>query len=353
MTPVLKESALAFARRLKWADLFPVPREFREALSWRGPELHVNRRGFTVFRRGGPGIDLPRQSADFCETVVGLKSIIAGSKRICLSLDKELILTSSVDIPFTSDGMTEQILALRRSQEIPAEPSDYLHGWFDDPAHPIGAIRHVVDVVVRREMMERIFSQLRDIGTACEMVFVRNGLGPALPIAWDGNGLAYKQIEIKTWIKRTWLSMIGGGFAGILVVSALLNQQGNTITRIEEQLTALQPEAKRVTKQARANDALLSQVALLVGRKSPPQLASVQLDKLAGLLPDDIVLTAFRFDPGSIVLEGFAPAPEQLIELLSKQNNVSNVAFLAPVFRNPGETKSRFVVSFSLAGGSK
>jgi Tfp pilus assembly protein PilN len=354
MTPSLKESALAFVRRLEWADLFPVPREFREALSWRGPELHVNSQGFSVFRRGGPGIDLTGQSTEAAfGTVEELKSILAGRKRICLSLDKDLTLTSSVDIPYTSNRMTEQILGLRRSQEIPAKPSDYMHGWFDDPAHPNGALRQVVDVVVRRDVMERVFSQLRITGTGCEIVFVRSGLGLALPFAWNGNGLTYKRSEIKTWVRRTWLSLACAGFGGILVASALLNQQSNTITRIDEQLTVLQPQAKRITKQTHANDALLSQVALLVGLTSPARLASAKLEELAALLPDDMVLTAFRFDSGSIVLEGFAPAPEQLIELLSKQKNVSNVAFSAPVFRNPGETKSRFVVSFSLAGGSK
>jgi hypothetical protein len=354
MTLSLKESALAFVRRLEWADLFPVPREFREALSWRSPELHVNSHGFTVFQKGGPGIDLTGLSADAsCETVEELRSILAGRKRVCLSLDRELILTSSVEIPHTSDHMAEQILGLRRSQEIPAKPSDYMHGWFDDPVRPSGASRHIVDVVVRRDVVERIFLHLRDAGTTCETVFVRNGFGSVLPFAWDANGFAYKRIEIKTWIKRAWFSLTCAGFAGILVVSALLNQQSSTINRIDEQLNALQPEAKRATKQAHANDALLSQVALLVGRTSPPQLASVQLEQLAALLPDDMMLTAFRFDSGSIELEGFATAPEKLIELLSKQKYVSKVAFLAPVFRNPGETKSRFVVSFLVTGGSK
>jgi Fimbrial assembly protein (PilN) len=354
MTPSLKESALAFVSRLEWVDLFPVPREYLEARSWRGPELHLNSNGFTVFRSGGPGIDLRGQPPEaFCETVDELKRILAGRKSICLSLDKVLTLTSYFDIPSTSDRMTEKILDLRRSQEIPVKPADYLHGWFDDPAHPSGVLRHVVDIVVRRDMVERVFSQLRSIGTGCEMVFVRNGLGSVLPFAWDINGLAHKRNEIKSWIKRTLLSLICAGFSGVLLVSALLNQQSNTITRIDEQLAALQPEAKRATKQAHANDALSSQVALLVDRTSPSRLASVQLEQLAKQLPDDMVLTAFRFDSGSIELEGFATAPEQLIELLGKQKNVSNVAFLSPVFRNPGETKSRFVVSFLVKGGSK
>lgn len=354
MTQSLKESAFAFMRGLEWADLFPAPREFREAMAWRGAELHINIRGFALFKGGGPGLGLTGQTAEAtCESVDDLKGILAGRQRIAVSLDKELTLMSLIDIPHTSGRMTEQILGLRRSQEIPAKPSDYLHGWFDDSSHQNGASRRVVDVVVRRDLIERVFLQLGDLSTACEMVFVRTGLGPALPFAWDSSGLAYRRNEIKAWVQRTLLSVACCGIAGTLVASVLLNQQSNTITRIDEQLTALQPEAKRITQQAHANDALLSQAALLADRTSPSQLPSAQLEQLAAQLPDDMVLTAFRFDAGAIVLEGFATAPEQLIELLSKQENVSSVAFLAPVFRNPGETKSRFVVSFLLTGGSK
>jgi Tfp pilus assembly protein PilN len=354
MTQSLKESAFAFVRRLEWADLFPAPREFREATAWRGPELHLNSQGFTQFKRGGPGIDLTGLTPEaMCESVESLKSILVRQKRISLSLDKELTFTSSIEIPHASDRMTEQILGLRRSQEIPAKPSDYIYGWFDDPSQTNGVTRRVIDVVVRRDVIERVLLQLREIGVACEMVVVRHGLEPAMPLAWDNSGLAYRRNEIKTWLKWTWLALACCGFAGVLLASVLLNQQSNTITTIDEELAALQPEAKRITQRAHANDALLSQVALLVERTSPSQLPSAQLEQLAGQLPDDIVLTAFRFDAGSIILEGFATAPEELIELLSKQQNVTNVAFLAPVFRNPGETKSRFVVSFSIAGGSK
>lgn len=354
MTQSLTESAFEFVRGLEWADLFPAPREFREAMAWRGPELHINTQGFTLFKRGGPGIDLVGQTAEaMCESVEALKSILSGKMRVSLSLDRELTLTSILDIPYTSDRMTEQILGLRRSQEIPAKPSDYMYGWFDDPSPANGDSRRVVDVVVRRDVVDRVLARLRDSDAACEMVVVRNGLGPALPVAWDSSGLAYRRNEIKTWVQRTLLSLACCGIAGTVVASVFLNQQSNTITRIDEELIALQPEAKRITQQAHANDGLLSQVALLEDRTSPSQLPSVQLEQLAGQLPDDMVLAAFRFDAGTIVLEGFATAPEQLIELLSKQENVSNVAFSAPVFRNPGETKSRFVVSFSLARGSK
>ncbi len=351
MTPSLKESAITFVRGLEWVDLFPVPREFAEALSWRGPELHLNSHGFSLFQKGGPGINLTGQSAEAtCETVEELTGILAGRKTISLSLDKVLTLTSPIDIPFTSDRKTEQILDLRRGQEIPAKPSAYMKGWFNDPSLPTGASRQVVDVVVRRDVIDRILSQLRDAGTNCELVFARNGLATALPCAWNSDGLAYKQKEIKTWLKRTWLSLVCVGLAGVLCAAALLSQQGNSIVKIDEQLAVLQPEATRITKQIHAKDVLLLQVSQLVDRTSPTRLASAQLEELAALLPDDMVLTAFKYEAGSVVLEGYATAPEKIIELISKHGNFENVAFSAPVFRNPGEAKSRFVVSFSLTG---
>jgi Tfp pilus assembly protein PilN len=350
MTQSLKESALAFMRRFEWADLFPAPLEFHEAQSWRGPELNVNSHGFMLFQNGGPGIDLAAQSAEVsCETVEALKGILAKRKRIALSIDQDLTLTSSVDIPLTSDRVTEQILRLRRIQEIPAKPQDYLHSWFDDPSQSNNASRRVIDVVVRRDMMERVFAQLRSVGSQCDMVFIRNGLAAALPFAWDSNGLAYKRNEIKIWVRRTWFSLTCAGFAGVLFASALLHQQSSIISSIDDQLTELEPEAKRITQQAHANDIFLIQVAQLVDRTSPSRLASVQLEMLAELLPDDTVLTAFQFDSGLIVIEGLATAPEGLVEILSKQKNFKDVAFAAPVFRNPGEEKSRFVMRFALA----
>ena len=89
-------------------------------------------------------------------------------------------------------------------------------------------------------------------------------------------------------------------------------------------------EATRITKQIHAKDVLLLQVSQLVDRTSPTRLASAQLEELAALLPDEMVLTAFKYEAGSVVLEGYATAPEKIIELISKHINFENVSFLAP-----------------------
>ena len=72
------------------------------------------------------------------------------------------------------------------------------------------------------------------------------------------------------------------------------------------------------------------------------------IEELSRILPDDAYVNGISIDTGRVVADGAAAAPEPLIALFEASPHFSNVSFNAPVFRNPGEAKSRFSIKLEL-----
>ena len=68
------------------------------------------------------------------------------------------------------------------------------------------------------------------------------------------------------------------------------------------------------------------------------------VEELSRLLPDDAFLEALTIDGKSMVIEGQATSPEGLISRLEASPLLSNVAFAAPVYRNPADAQSHFSI---------
>ncbi len=67
-------------------------------------------------------------------------------------------------------------------------------------------------------------------------------------------------------------------------------------------------------------------------------------------MPDDAFLEGMTVDGKTLTADGAAAAPELLIAELEASPLFENVVFAAPVFKNPGEIKSRFSIRLELSG---
>ncbi len=360
MLPSLREDMPSTWRGLKtWQgmellDFFPKRDAFSEAFAWRGPELHMGVNVLSLFSMGGPSVPLSRQLATAsCETVQELARVLQGVKCVALSIDANLTLISEVAVPRTSDARTEAILSLRRSQTLPAQTSEYFSGWCEVGAVNEGQHRQVLDIVIRRDIVNEIEAVLRAAGMICEMIFVRNALESAFPIAWEANGQPYKSVEAKKWLRRAIFSIACLGFSAACLAGALVRQQDNKLQFISEQVALLQPKATELANLRKRTDRVAKQTTRLATLLSPQTAPTAQLEQLAEQLSDDVTLTSFSYDRGTMVLEGLATNPENLIDLLNTQKKYRDIAFTAPIFRNPGESKSRFVLRLSLTDGHK
>jgi Tfp pilus assembly protein PilN len=337
--------------RLDIGDFFPKIETFAEACAWHGPELHVSGDGFALFRKGGPSADLRENQMDSnASTRSDIVKLLSGVKRFSLSIDDALALTTTVEIPRTTGARTDKILALRRQQSVPAEPTHYFHGWYDDESAEASSMRRVIDVVIRRDFVERVLAVSQAAGAKCELIFVRSELAPALPIAWEETGQPYKSTETATWHKRMYFGFMCLGLGALGLIMAMLYQHGIAAQNLNDQIAVLQPKAAALAKHQKVQEALQMQMKQLALAAAPAQLSSQHIEGLANSLDDDVMLTSLAFDRDIATLEGLSPAPEQLIDVLSKMNEFKDVAFAAPVFRNPGESKSRFSVRLTVSG---
>jgi Tfp pilus assembly protein PilN len=332
-------------------DFFPIVETFGEALAWRGPELHVSNSGYSLFQKGGAGVildDIPVPTN--CDAEADVSTILSGVKTFALSFDSTFALISSFEIPRTTKVLTDKILALQRSQSVPAGSTDYFHGWFDQQPDKVATMRQVIDVILRRDIITQILTTSRLAGAKCELIFVRHGLNTTLPVAWNEAGQPYKSAEIKRWFKRMNIGLSCFGLGAMALALALFYHQGITSESLNNQIALLQPKAAALVKHQKAQEALQLQLKVLAAAASPAQLITQHMEDLAKTFDDDVVLTSLTFDHDTMTIEGLSLAPEQLIDVLSKRSGFHDVAFVAPVFRNPGELKSRFSVRLKLAG---
>jgi Tfp pilus assembly protein PilN len=179
---------------------------------------------------------------------------------------------------------------------------------------------------------------------------VRSGMAPAFPVAWSEAGLPYKSAETKAWFKRLYFGFTCFGFGALALAITVLYRQNAASQTLNDQIALLQPKATALARHQKAQELLQLELNRLALSASPSHLTSQLIENLARALDDNVVVTSLDFDQDVITIEGMSPAPEQLIDVLSKQNGLKDVAFVAPVFRNPSESKSRFSVRLTVPG---
>lgn len=334
-------------------DFLPVPSSVAEADHWVGPELNVSSSGFKLYLQGGPRVSLANSRPKaFCTSESEVPGMLAGLKNVAVSFDIGLALSSLVPLPKTSKSKSEKILSVRREQSLPFA-SSYIHGWFELDAASSANKRFVNEVIVKREWFDRVVRVFEGTKSNCEMLIVRDGLAVSLPVVWNANGNNYRSTEIRRWKNLLWIGLVSLLVGGSSVGAALIYQHGFQSAKVEKHIALLQPEATRLSKAKQAQTQLHDQLEKFALAVSPKLLVSQNIERLAGLLGDDVVLTGLSFDRGAMVIEGAALAPEGLIPLLNNGNDFTDVSFSAPVFRNPGEAKSRFAIKLRILGYMK
>lgn len=335
-------------------DYFPVPSSIAEAVHWVGPELHVSTDGYSLYLRGGPSLDLAHTAPDaVCVSEDEVPTLLAGVKNVAVSFDSALMFSSLIQLPWSSKKKSEKILSIRREQTLPVQQDSYVHGWFETKPTSLGEKRVVNQIVLKRELIERVVRKIKNSRSNCEMLFVRDAHAKSLPVAWNASGTSYRAVEIDRWIRYFWLGLAGLVVGVSSVGGALIYQQGLKSQIVESQLARLQPEATRLSKMRQTQSQLQDELESLAVAVSPKHMVSQKIEKLAELLEDDVALTGLSFDQGSLTIEGTAQAPEKLIALLDNGDDFTGVSFSAPVFRNPDESKSRFAIKLRMSGDVK
>lgn len=332
---------------------FPTPYSFTEACSWRGPELHVGRDGVALFAKGGPVKDLSQRDPVAVGTAPrDLANQLRGLRSLAVSFSDTLTFSTVAEIPTTTAEKTNKILALRRLHLLPKSEAHYLHGWYEEAGETGGHLRQIHELVLRKDYVEDILRETKEFGAVVKLLFIRSEQLSAFPVAWNVDGRPYKTVETRNWIR---FQSFGLAFAVIALVAfggAKLFERITLGRTLDAAVKRLEPLAQQLTKKRETTEKYISQMKLLESLAGPEGLVSTKLEHLARTLEDDVVLTGIIVERNVTTIEGMASFPEKLIEVLQSSGNFRQIAFTAPVFRNPGEAKSRFAIQL-ISVGSK
>lgn len=118
----------------------------------------------------------------------------------------------------------------------------------------------------------------------------------------------------------------------------------------EKNLKLRMEDLKDSTKTASKFRAEVSEIEELIGpvKKFPRQDTILIFETLQKLIPKHSWITNFHIEWGLIKFEGYSPNPSEIIEILTKEPNISNVEQTRGTFSERGKKELKFGISFKL-----
>lgn len=135
---------------------------------------------------------------------------------------------------------------------------------------------------------------------------------------------------------------------GVALIAVPVIRQERALSRVEDQITALEPRIKTIETIRGRMAAAASGARVFGGDGARVGNALRALAAVTAALPDDAYLTAFSMRDHTLALAGRAAAAAKLIGRLSANPDLRDPAFDAPVTRI-GAQSDQFSIRVSLA----
>jgi general secretion pathway protein L len=322
-------------------SLLPVPQPFEELRLLPGTEVYRNARVTNP-------LDEHFMAGPFEEPAEITGNVMKG-ERVIISVDKEMCFTRQLTVPQISQTRTTAVLELELSRVIPFARDGVVAAFVDTHAEAPEGGRVLEQVVIRKDIFSAALETLKSAGARSIAIVVRAGNEPALPIALALDGTPFRKGAFENGLKTALAAMIAVVLAGGFTAWATMTQAQNRDDALAAALASASSEAAKVREaldlQLRGSQALRSLVVLKSGNTG----VLVVVEELSRLLPGEAYLDGMTIDGKTLTADGAATAPELLISELEASPLFENVAFAAPVFKNPGEVKSRFSIRLDLS----
>jgi general secretion pathway protein L len=338
-------------RRWRLGLLRTLPRyePFQELSGRRRTEIALGGNGYSLFRNSHVNAPVMKQvairegvdPAEVCK-------VLRKGEEVVVSVDLERCLVRRVKLPQNAMGKIGAILSLDLARLTPFTPDDVFSGWINHGPSGADSTLNIDHVIIRKDIVAHVIEAVRNRGAEPIGIFVREGTGPALPLALAMDGSPFRASLMKLWTRLT-----AAGFGTLLLsattfAAAVLVGQSQTFKSIEVQNAVVEKDAAEVRGRLEQIKAKSSEILGLQARKSGTATRLEVIEELSRTLPDDAFLSGVSMDSNRLVVDGSAKSPEPLISLLETSPAFQNVSFVSPVFRNPGEEKSHFSIRLEL-----
>ncbi len=311
--------------------------------------LGIQKDGFTLLRKSRVGQPLAAQpKSQTAASLANIASLIQKSEEIVISVSSGLWFSRQLILPRNALPRIEQILDLEVAAVTPFARQDVYSGWIVRNVKAADASLDIEHILIKKSLLSESIEALRQRGARPIGIIVNDDAGRAKAMALSIEGGPFFRAEVQRWRRFAAFGL------GLVLLTAgasatiLLFRQNQVISQIETQSVAVESTATEVRQKLDVIKHASSEVSGLLQRKSATPSRVAIIEELTRLLPDSAFLDGLAIEPGRITIEGSAASPERLIAGLESSAMFRNVAFAAPVFKNPTDIQAHFSIRLEL-----
>jgi general secretion pathway protein L len=324
-------------------------------------EIAVRPNGFQIYR--AVAVTAPLEHYPEQQLFTDENSACSQLKRgeeVIVSIDHSLCFVHHFDLPRAALGKIASILKFEINRVTPFQPDEVFVAWHQvvendkqGKAAPDKVV--IAQYVIRKDYVSGLFNALRRVEGFATALIVRGQNGVAIPFALDENGVDYGALRVRNWLRWVAASFLAVVVSAVLLGVLLWTYQTSGLAHVTEQIDPYSKDAAQVAKKLAALTTDRSEISALLVRKQHYSNHANIIEELSKLLPDDTYLDTVNIVSAYIKIDGGSENPEKLIPVLEASTLFKSVAFAAPTYRNPNDTKSRFSIKleFERLAGAK
>lgn len=301
---------------------------------------------FTVQQEGQPA------AAAIGHVEVGPQGVLISSGRDCvdalrnarvtLVFKADRFLSREMTLPAQARDFVDRILRAQIDRLTPWSPDQALFGHTSP--QDAGDNRMTVGVVAAdRRSLEPTIEALRGLKPKdlwiCAAASARTG-APEVRLVQEALSHA------RGAALRSGLGALALGVIGVAVAASLYTSWA--ASSLDEELAAIQAQIAAQRADLRAIDPLAALEQALIKRKVQGPVATLVVEDLSRLLPDDTWLTSLSIDGPKVQINGVSRDATALVRVLESSGAMSDTNFFAPTTRDAQESGEKFHIEATL-----
>jgi len=267
---------------------------------------------------------------------------------LTLVLPPDVFIRKTIELPAAAEENLDQVLGFELDRHTPFKASQARYASRVLERSADHANIRVDLVAAPKDKVEAIAGRLTALGAQLSAIIPEIG------------GTQWRELNLQE--EATSQRSVLGGFsrlnvalAGlfvILLIAALtipVWQKRQAAIALLPRLGAVKVESERVQKIRAELEQLVSDANFIQGKKHAAVPASLLIEDLAKVFPDNTWVAILEVKPNAklreLVLTGEAASATKVVELLDQLPYLKNPTFRSPLTKVPGQTSERFVIA--------
>jgi len=274
---------------------------------------------------------------------------------VILRLTGQYAIQKDLGLPAAAKENLHQVLAYELDRYTPFKAEQvYFSVKLADKANEPGQIK-VTLILTTREFLDGFYEDVKALGLS-PLFADYEGSPNDIEDSYDYYNLLPERLREKT-ASASRLVYSGLAVSVLLLLVAVLVMpvwfEYQTVNLLEEKITAIEKEAKKIKSQQSEIDAVIDETRNLLDEKSSTPAVVVMLNELSKLIKDDTWLGYLQYSDGHLQLQGESPTASTLLSVLEDSEMFANARFVSPVTQDNISKLERFQITVDVtkAGG--